>query len=171
MARNASIALPRGFSLKLLEATAKTWETFAAQIAACDNAAAITLLGQNLTTEVTGGSRAAASVHEDVALVKVRFDEETTSTCVHDQALSWWALYNFGDAALAPWPRWATDPSEDLKEAASVIQMLGQGIAQLQQAGIRVDVEKIGARFGVPMTAGVVSSIQPTQSPASIEDR
>ena len=29
--------------------------------------------------------------------------------------------------------------------------MLGQGIAQLQQAGIRVDVEKIGARFGVPM--------------------
>jgi hypothetical protein len=71
---------------------------------------------------------------------------------VHDQALSWWALYNFGDAGLAPWPRWNTTPSEDLKEAASVIQMLGQGIAQLQQAGIRVDVEKIGARFGVSMS-------------------
>ena len=26
-----------------------------------------------------------------------------------------------------------------------------QWIAQLQQAGIRVDIEKIGARFGVPM--------------------
>jgi phage gp29-like protein len=167
MARNASIALPRGFTLKLLEATAKTWETFQAQIAACDNAAAITMLGQNLTTEVTGGSRAAASVHEDVALVKVRFDEETTSTCVHDQALSWWALYNFGDAGLAPWPRWNTTPSEDLKEAASVIQMLGQGIASLQQAGIRVDAAKLGARFGVPMLPGPPDVAPASEVPAS----
>jgi phage gp29-like protein len=151
MARNAAIALPKGFALKLLEATAKTWETFQAQIAACDNAAAVTLLGQNLTTEVNAGSRAAASVHENVALVKVRFDEETTSTLVHDQALTWWALYNFGDAELAPWPRWETAPSEDLKESASVIQMVAQGVATLQQAGLRVDVEALGARFGIPL--------------------
>ena len=43
---------PLRFSLKLLEAKSKTWETFAAQIAACDNAAAITLLGQTRSGRV-----------------------------------------------------------------------------------------------------------------------
>jgi phage gp29-like protein len=66
LGNDTSVALPPGYDLKLVEATANTWQTFKAQIEMADAGIAVAILGQNLTTRVSDGSRAAATVHNDV---------------------------------------------------------------------------------------------------------
>jgi phage gp29-like protein len=136
LGRNSAVPLPEGTDLKLLEATAKTYETFTAQIAASDNGAAVCLLGQNLTTQAGNASGTSATVHGRVALGRTKADVETLSTCLHGQVLVYWAAFNFGSRKLAPWPVWDATPTADLKERASVIQMAAQGIGGLLASGV-----------------------------------
>jgi phage gp29-like protein len=151
--RNLGFLLPKGFTAQMIESTARSWETFAAQILAADNGAAITILGQNLSTQISAGdgSKAAATEHGKTALGRTKADAETLSTTIHDQALTWWALFNFGDAKLAPWPVWDTTPIEDLKDRAAALQMLGQFIAQANTAGVPIDFGALCDQFGVPL--------------------
>lgn len=107
---DTSIVPPHGYELRLVEATAKTWEQFPKQIETANAELSILLVGQNLTSEVTGGSFAAAKIHENVRDDLVRFDAEALATCLNEQILKWWAEFNFGDARLAPWPSWDTAP-------------------------------------------------------------
>lgn len=107
---DTSIVPPPGYSLELLEAEAKTWEMFPKQIETANAELSILLVGQNLTSEVTGGSFAAAKIHQNVRDDLIRFDAEALATCLHDQVLVWWAEFNFGDPGLAPWPCWDTKP-------------------------------------------------------------
>lgn len=108
--RDTSIVAPPGYTMELLEAEAKTWEQFPKQIETANAELSILLVGQNLTSEVTGGSFAAAKIHENVRDDLVRFDAEALATCLNEQVLTWWAEFNFGDARLAPWPSWDTAP-------------------------------------------------------------
>ena len=96
--------------MELLEAEAKTWEMFPKQIETANAELSILLVGQNLTSEVQGGSFAAAKIHQNVRDDLVRFDAEALATTLREQVLSWWAEFNFGDARLAPWPNWDTKP-------------------------------------------------------------
>jgi phage gp29-like protein len=107
---DTSIVAPPGYELRLLEATAKTWEQFPKQIETANAELSILLVGQNLTSEVQGGSFAAAKIHQNIRDDLIRFDAEALATCLHDQVLTWWAEFNFGDAGLAPWPQWDTKP-------------------------------------------------------------
>ena len=107
---DTSLVAPPGYETKLLEAVAKTWEMFPKQIETANAELSILLVGQNLTSEVQGGSFAAAKIHQNVRDDLIRFDGEALETCLHDQVLVWWAEYNFGDAGLAPWPCWETEP-------------------------------------------------------------
>lgn len=107
LGRDTSIVLPPGYALEFKEAVARTWEMFPKQIESADLAIAIAVLGQNLTTEVQGGSLAASEVHRVVKAELLRFYAEGFATCLHDQLLEPWAEINFGTRALAPWPNWA----------------------------------------------------------------
>jgi hypothetical protein len=109
---DTSIVPPFGWDLKLVEATAKTWEMFPANIAAANEAISIVLVGQNLTSNVQSGSLAAAQVHDSVREDLIRFDALALSTAIHDQVLTWWAEFNFGSRDLAPWPVWDTKKPE-----------------------------------------------------------
>jgi phage gp29-like protein len=110
--RDTSIVPPPGYKLELAEAKAKTWEQFPKQIETANAELSILLVGQNLTSEVQGGSFAAARVHENVRDDLIRFDAEALATCLREQVLTWWAEFNFGDARLAPWPNWDTKPPQ-----------------------------------------------------------
>lgn len=151
LGRDTSIALPRGIDLKIVEAAANTWETFTKQIDYGNTGIAVALLGQNLTTEVNGGSRAAAQVHEAVATHLRRADAKALSTCLHDQLLRWWAAWNFGDEQLAPWPRWDVEPSEDLKARGDGLKSLGDGLSAMRDAGVAVDVVAVCEEHGVAL--------------------
>ncbi len=153
--RNLGFTLPKGFTYELVEAQASTGEIFNRQIAVADTGIAVTIQGNNLTTQISAGdgSKAAASEHGKVSLGRTKADAETLATCFHDGALSWWALYNFGDAALAPWPAWDCRPIEDQKDRAAALQMLGQFLASAAPARAPVDYRKLLEQFDVPTTA------------------
>ena len=146
-----SAAIPEGSKLELVEATGNSAETFQSAIAWACEEISIAILGQNLTTKVDGGSYAAAQTHRDVEQAIIEADAETESTFLREQVLSFWAAWNFGDAALAPWPRRETAEQEDLAATAAVMKGCGEAVIALQNAGFGVDLEAIAERFGIPL--------------------
>lgn len=172
---DTGIIMPPGFDLRLIEATAKTWEMFQAQISMADKAITILLAGQNLTTDVSGGSYAAARVHEGVLADEVRSDGESLSTCLHDQVLTHWAEINFGSAQIAPWPLWDLDPPEDVSAVGAGYKALGEGIAALKATlagtGKCIDVAALYEEHGfvlideAPAPAAIPVTTDPTKAP------
>src|SRR5690606_5151149 len=160
-------ALPAGFDLKLVEATASTWTTYQAQIQAADNGIAIALTGQNLTSEVQGGSLAAAQVHARVALQFIKGDAGALSTCLHNQVLEPWAEFNIGDRNAAPWPKWDTTPPEDKAARAQVLVNVGTAIQALKYAGVPVDEAALAEQFDIPLRQRRAAPSEPLPTPSS----
>jgi phage gp29-like protein len=158
MGQDAAVALPSGWDLKLVEATANTFETFRAQVDSANAAIAIALVGQNLSTEVQGGSFAAAQVHQQVAHAVLRGQAESLSTTLHEQVLAWWAEFNFGSRDVAPWPLWNTDPPEDNAALAATAKTVGEAVAAMKSAGVAVDVQEFAERFRIPLAKAPVGT-------------
>lgn len=141
-----------GFDVELLEATVDGHRVFKELLAYCDVAIAVRVKGSNLTTEVSeNGSRAASQTHREVDNDKLRFDAQTTSTCLHDQVVEPWAEFNHGARELAPWPSWATEPPEDLRTKAETLDKLGDALKKLGDAAVPIDGPKIAEDFGIPL--------------------
>jgi phage gp29-like protein len=173
-ARDAVIVLPQGFTAGLLESKETIQQNQGVIVDMANIAIAVSVLGQNLTTEVSGGSFAAAKVHNKVEIQRIRSDAETASTTLHDQALEWWAEFNFGDRRLAPWPLWLTDPPTDQKERAEVLKTLAEAMAGFQQVGLAPELEQLENDFGIKFTkvpipkpvAPAAATTAPNQDPA-----
>lgn len=169
----SAIRLPVGatgegdYKLELVEAKSSGADGFDKLIARADNSIAISILGQNLTTEVTGGSYAAASVHEGIRNDIIAGDAMGFGQCMRDQVLRPWAKFNFGDENLAPLPAWNTSPPEDKKEAGDAMDALGKGIASIRTSGARPDVDALMDKFGVPVTEPAEEPEEPAMSPPS----
>lgn len=146
LGRNPAVALPEGVTASLVEATADSWETFQAQIHAIDTAASIAILGGNLLSEVSGNQQTGATGQKDNQRAKARGDAAALATCIHDQALTWWAYDNFGDYRLAPWPTWHTEPTDPV-----AWKQVGEALVKLRAAGFRVNASDIVERFGIPV--------------------
>lgn len=151
-ARDAWITLPKGFKASLLESKETIAQNQGYIVETANTAISVAVLGQNLTTEVTQGSFAAAKVHNKVEIQRIRSDAETASTMLHDQALEWWAEFNFGDRKLAPWPKWQTDPPTDQKERAEALKTLSEALTGFNALGLAPDLEQIETEFGVKFT-------------------
>jgi phage gp29-like protein len=142
------------YDVELLEAMNNNWETFEHLIDKADACVAITLLGQNLSTEVKGGSFAATMAHMQIRRDVLQFDAESLGQCLRAQSIGWWALNNFGSAELAPMPKWKTGvkSNEDKTARGTAMDNLGKGIASLAAAGVKVDVDKLTEEEEVPTT-------------------
>ena len=152
LARDTAIVLPEGFDLELVEAKSQSWETFRAEIERADTAMSIAILGQNLTTEVKGGSYAAAKVHEQVRRDLLAADAETLSTQLRPQFLEWWAEWELGEREAAPWPRWDAEPPTDRAERTQALQGLANALSVFLEAGVPVDVAALAEEFELPLT-------------------
>lgn len=168
---DTGMVLPPGWDLKLVEATARTWEMFRAQIDLANAGMTIALAGQNLTTEVSSGSLAAAQVHAVVRHDLLEADDQALATTLHDQALVHWASYNFGDPRLAPWPLHDTAPPEDRKAKADTLGVLGDAIPKAnaalaaQGSDQEVDAEALLTGLGVPLRKRPVPPPPPPVAP------
>lgn len=149
LASESHIVLPAGYDVKLVEAAAKSHEAFEKLIAWADTALTIGILGQNLTTQVEGGSLAAAQVHENIRRDLIRSDAETLATALRQQVLTWWAEFNLGDRELAPWPKWQTESSADRAADAGVYETLSRALPGLLTAG--VDITPIAEQYGLTL--------------------
>lgn len=150
---STGIALPEGYSLQILSPSGEVWQSKQAAIEWANTALTTAILGQNLTTEVRGGSFAAARVHDAVRRDLLEADAEGLSTSLREQVLAYWAEFNYGDARLAPRPRWDTDLPEDTAQNADTLSKLAQAVATLTQAGAPVDVPALLERYDVPLQA------------------
>lgn len=141
----------QGFGVSLVEATARTWETFQALKAAVDGDIAILVLGQNLTTEVSGGSLAAAKVQNLVRIDRALMDS-SIGPALSEQVVWHDVLFNIGEPEKLA-PRWEINvgPEEDKAAEAAKILAIGTAVNALKAASNRVDIVALLERFGVPL--------------------
>jgi phage gp29-like protein len=161
LASESVIRLPQnkdgqGFDLKLIEATAQTYDSFKLGMEQANASIAIVVLGQNLTSEVKGGAYAAAQVHERVAAAIIRSDATTLSGALRSQVLVEWAALNHGPKAdgKAPRPAWDTEPPEDKKGTAEAVKTGAEGLVTLRKSRLPVDFAKVCERLGIPLIEG-----------------
>jgi len=160
------VGLPQGvgdadgsesFDLSLLEAKADTHDSFMNLISKCEERIAIRMLGQNLTTNIDGGSFAAANVHDRVRLDYTRFDAKAMGVLA-DQVLRAFCQFNFGDADLAPDMRWDTSPPEDKASRAKSLSDFGVALQSFKSVGVPYDTVRLAASYDIPLLPGDVPS-------------
>lgn len=170
LGRDASLVLPEGYDYKVVEATGRTWEIYGEQIEWADRAIAIAIAGQFVTTEGTKGF-SNGNIHAEIKQDLINFTAETLSTCLREHGVVPWAVSNWGDESVAPWPRWDTAPPKDKKEMAEAIATLGAAItaldAGLAAIGKRVDAIELASQFGIPLVDAPVQQMLPPSTSAN----
>ena len=155
---SASMILPQGvdeqnsYGFELVEAEAGEWESFKAEIDQCDMQIVLTLLYQNLTTEVQEGSFAAARVHAAVRQAALKADARALSHTIYNQVARPFASINFGSPDLAPMTEWDVTPDEDYNARADVLVKWTNALKALKDAGFKfIDkkaLKEFAATFG-----------------------
>lgn len=102
VAQQAGIALPRGVELDLLAAATSHTTTYQDLCTYCDGQMTAAILLQNLTTNVQGGSYAAAETHFEVRSELTDADCSALSTGPYNDLATWITEYNFGIDATPP---------------------------------------------------------------------
>lgn len=139
-----------GWNVEALEFTAQTFAAMEKRKTGIDVDVAVRVLGQNLSTEVTQGLRAAAQTHNLIRLDKAVKDSDI-GPALGSQLLWWWALWNHGDGDLAPTPKYyVSKPQDDVGEAQA-LKTLGEAVGALQTVEPRVDATSILEEWGVPL--------------------
>lgn len=154
MGSDASMVPPPGVKLRLLEATAKTWEMFPAAVSMANVELAVAITGQNLSTEVNAGVGTGATLHGTIRQDLIESDAQTLSTALREQALVWWAEFNFGNRDLAPWPAWKTAPPENIEARGRGMTTLAAGIRDAESVapeGKVVDRQALFEQAGIPL--------------------
>ena len=171
------IALPPGFDIKLVEAKAQSHESFERQIEMANQGMAVAVAGQTLTTEVKGGSLAAAEVHQVIRADLIASDEMTFSTTLHEQSIRAWTLFNFGSADRAPWARWDIEAPEDLHETATTQkaraeaqEAVARSVRAWMDLGVPLDLEALAEEFDIPMAVvrGLAKRAEATREPVRL---
>lgn len=165
LGQEAVVGLPQnvdgtGYDVELLEAKDRAWESFMGTIDRCDKSIVLPILWQNLTTEVSEGSLAAAREHGGIRQNAIQFDNATLSEALYEQVARPFALFNFGDADEAPFSQWNVTPYEDYLAKADTLLKLGQAIQQMALAGVKPkDIAALAKSLGLVLEA---ESVDPT---------
>lgn len=120
MASNGIVRLPKGkdeassWALDIIEADGSGWQGCKGLLDKTDVDIAIAYTGQNLSTEVQGGSFAATTAHMMVRADFLASVAEMLATCTRAQLICWWGRVNVEGWTdhLAPWPTYQTTPPE-----------------------------------------------------------
>lgn len=159
LGREGILRLPKSsdgkaaYEAEILEPKSLSWPAFKGFLERLDVCIAVYLLGQNLSTEVSGGSFAAAVSQNRVRLDYLAADAEALSSALRTQVWMWWGRFNHDtwDDLLTPWPVWTTSVPEDLKLKAEMMVFVGKAIKAFQDAKVPIDVRAIAEQFGVPV--------------------
>lgn len=139
------------FDVEPLEFTGVGGDMIAAALNTAAIAMAIVLLGHNLTTEVKGGSYAAAGVGEYIRSDIKANDFEAETASLHPGLAAPWALENYGDPEIAPRAVGVTDPPTVNEVTARTYQQLMLAIREMKQSAPNVDVDTLLERFRIPL--------------------
>lgn len=114
-------------------------------------ALAILLLGHNLTTEIKGGSFAAASVGDYIRDDVKTADAAAEAAWLSPQVSRVWALWNYDDPSLAPEPEYVTDSPAVNQAWAQMTASLAQAMGMLREHVPAVDLEALAEMARLPL--------------------
>lgn len=106
----------------------------------CNTEIAVSLLGQNLSTEVQGGSFAAASSHAEVEERLTETDIEWLEEQLNDHFLYWLVKLNYPDLDLEDYPKLSLSPVRDVD-----VEKVARGYKALSEL-VDVPVEEIRSK-------------------------
>jgi phage gp29-like protein len=149
LGREKAFALPAGWILELIESQARSPDAFEKLIALSDTCKAITILGQNLTTEVKGGSFAATSAHKAVSADVLEFDARVIRK-QKAKIIRPWAKFNYKSADAAPAAVLDTTPPEDDAARVAAWDKLGDATRKLLDDGFDPDMDRMAALVRLP---------------------
>ena len=184
MGTAGSMRLPRGdtdsesYDVDFLEAKSKTFEAFDNFNEMLAKAISIRILGQNLSTDVGGGSYAATGWHMRVKQSVVRGDATSLSAALRCSIIAYYAAFNRPamDVKSLPWPRWRLVIPQDLQAQAVTMQSAYQGLTGIIESGTPVDLIAFAEKFGVPLIEGAelgergAKPPEPTVAPDPVDD-
>jgi len=162
------VSLPQGvepqysYDLKLLEATDQGWLGFKQLIDQCNSEITLSIMGQNLTTEVKEGSFAAARVHADVRQSILQADARALERTIYQQIARPFAALNWGRPEIAPITTYDLEPYEDAHTQAQTFQAFGAAIMELRRAGKEVsNIVELAKAFGLNLRVAEVTDVEP----------
>jgi phage gp29-like protein len=152
-----------GYDVRFVEAKSRGHETFTDFRVDLDVAIAVVILGQNLTTEVQGGSFAATKAHGKVRQDIIDGDGVVLATSSKQQIIVPWGALNFAGftEADAPNPAWDTGFPEDKKETAEVYLRFAEACTIFLEKNLPVDITEMARRLGVPLEEAAEIKIEP----------
>ena len=149
-----------GWSAQWIEPNSDAWQTFRESLRELAADIDRVLLGRDQNSGAKGGDGEVSS--ERVRVEYLSSDTEPLATSIREQILKPWALYQYGDAALAGWPRWDTRPPPDMQRRAETLRMLGEALTSLAPLGL--DLSAVVEEFGL---SGTVKVPEPPPAPAA----
>lgn len=139
------------FDLKLVEALGRSEESFSKLLQHCEESIAIRILGQNLSTQIRGGSFAAAQVHETVRQDIKQAFAIGIQTDIKSQIIEPMVRFNVGDSELTPDIHWNTTPPADKLAEANRLDVVATAMVNFKAAGVAVDIKKFAEQNQVPL--------------------
>ncbi len=160
--QEAAIKIPETMKIELLEAqrggTVNTYESLCRFM---DGEIAKVVLGQTLTTEMgkSGGSFAAAKIHDEVRQDYIKADADLLSNSLNCQLIRWIVDFNFPNVGKYPrlWIR--TGEDVDMKLLADRDQVL-------QNMGLDIPADYAYETYGIPKPKTGEAVLKPAARPA-----
>lgn len=156
---NSVFELPPGWEAKLLESNGRGWEVFGKQIEDANLEIMIAIAGQVVT--VTGGTGFAnADIHQMIRADLIKQTGDALAYTLNTQGIPPWIFKRYGEKALARSVRvgWDTRPPVDRKDESEAMSGAAKALTELDAALASVDmrlaVDDLVARFGIPVDEG-----------------
>ena len=171
LGQETAIVMPQGvdaqysYDVELLESAvgdaSAGYESF---INRCSDEITLAIMGQNLTTQVTGGSMAASKTHKQGDNQQVQADGRALALTLTTQVCRPFALFNFGDARFAPVATWDTAPPDDQEAKGRSFAAFTKGLSDLKAAGYELEnAEAVAKELGLKVRL----KSAPTPAPAA----
>lgn len=166
---NTVLELPPGYDAKILETNGRGFDVFQKEIDTSDKEYLYALSGQTMTGD-GGAGFSNGEVGEQVKADLIQENAEQLAYTINTQGLPQFLVSHWGEEALQSPAivEWDTGRPQD-KDRES--RMLGQVATAISAANaalapyeLRVDVNEVAVRFGIPVEAGAV------EMPSSDED-
>jgi hypothetical protein len=165
--RNGVVVFPRGWQGKLETDGAKTYETFQAQKDAANSEIEIALVGTNLGSDSSNGSRAREEVWATVDSTKFTGMLELIATAFHDQLLPYWHSYNPLSGPV-PYPHWDTTPPSDREAESKARESDAKAFGTYVDAGAQIDQLVWFTEGKVQLIKGATAEIKKPVAPAPV---
>ena len=158
------VIIPETMAVELLEASRSGNVTYETMCEYMDKQISKAVLGQTLTTEVSGGSYAASKTHDDVRQDIKEADAGMLAETINRTLIQWLVDYNYSGITIYPTLRFITEKEQVLKELAERDAVL------VTQIGVEVDPDYWYDTYNLPRPKGGASVTRPQLQPKAFNE-